>query len=320
MSTETLFLLGKPSDEINNLFALLTEYGYQVYQSNYDQKIVHLLESTIPDLILLSFSEHPDCYTLCQYLKSSEPLKHIPIIFIANKDHNAFNPMKAFQVGGSDYFLSPFGRDEIITRIKNQLTIVSLQKEVKDKQYQLKQALQAYHSLNITLRKTTQKIAEISKIDQLTQLPNRVYLEEYLHQEWLRCAREQILWNDASQASFSLILCVLTNINTEQIYNIKQHSLQQIAELIRQVAKRPADFVCCYDIGQFIVLLPNTNEYGAQRVANLIGENLQQLNSIFSHSQQITFSLAIATDIPSQAIPANTLIKNAFERLHEKER
>ncbi|GBF82712.1 hypothetical protein [Aphanothece sacrum] len=52
----------------------------------------------------------------------------------------------------------------------------------------------------------------------------------------------------------------------------------------------------------------------------MTGKNLQQLNSIFPYSQKITFNLAIATDIPSQAIPANTLIKNAFERLHEQER
>ncbi|NEN97465.1 MAG: diguanylate cyclase [Moorea sp. SIO3I7] len=56
--------------------------------------------------------------------------------------------------------------------------------------------------------------------------------------------------------------------------------LQQIAQAIRDVVKRPADLVARYGGDEFAVLLPNTDASGATEVAHLIQKAVQGIKII----------------------------------------
>ena len=48
-----------------------------------------------------------------------------------------------------------------------------------------------------------------------------------------------------------------------------------VADAIKETVKRPTDLVAFYDREKFAILLPNTDQYGVQKVANLINQKIQ---------------------------------------------
>lgn len=63
-----------------------------------------------------------DGYEVCQHLKSIPETAQIPVIFLSALNE-AFDKVKAFQVGGTDFVTKPFQLEEVLTRVQNQLAI-----------------------------------------------------------------------------------------------------------------------------------------------------------------------------------------------------
>lgn len=123
------------------LSKMMTEHGYHVRQAINGKMALTAIKAVKPDLILLDINM-PDMngYTVCETLKHNEETCSIPIIFLSALD-DALDKVKAFQAGGSDYITKPFQFEEIIIRIKNQLTIQQLQNKLQHQNHQLKTAL-----------------------------------------------------------------------------------------------------------------------------------------------------------------------------------
>ncbi|NES88314.1 MULTISPECIES: response regulator [Okeania] len=115
-------------DELKNL-ALLTdlleEEGYQVWQADSGSEALRIAEMVLPDLILLDINM-PDIngYDVCQKLKADAKTKLIPVIFVSAVDE-AWDKVKAFSVGGSDYVGKPIDIIELMARMRYQLQIWS---------------------------------------------------------------------------------------------------------------------------------------------------------------------------------------------------
>ncbi|MDJ0516156.1 MAG: response regulator [Trichodesmium sp. MO_231.B1] len=113
-------------DELKNL-ALLTdlleEEGYEVWQADSGSEALRIAEMILPDLILLDI-KMPDIngYNVCQKLKADAKTKLIPVIFVSAMDE-AWDKVKAFSVGGSDYVAKPIEILELMARIRYQLQI-----------------------------------------------------------------------------------------------------------------------------------------------------------------------------------------------------
>ncbi len=91
----------------------------------------------------------------------------------------------------------------------------------------------------------------------------------------------------------------------------KPLSLQQVAHAIKQIVKRPADLIARYGESELAILLPNTSEEGALHVANTIQAQIQTLPL----ATPITLRLGIATEVPTQALAASTLLDIAQSEL-----
>jgi len=134
-------------DESVNLLilsAVLTKAGYQVKQfesgnSAYDDIIL-----TQPDLVLLDIlMPQTDGYEICRMLKNNPVSKDIPVIFISALDGGS-DIAKAFLVGGADYIIKPFKKEEILFRIKNQLELANSRKHLNQ---QIEQQQHFQHDL-----------------------------------------------------------------------------------------------------------------------------------------------------------------------------
>ncbi|NES06964.1 MAG: response regulator, partial [Okeania sp. SIO2F4] len=118
------------------LATLLKNNNYQVRKAIDGESALLSVKTDIPDLILLDIKmPELDGYQVCERLKANPNTQEIPIIFISALNE-VFDKVKAFEVGGIDYITKPFQEEEVLARIKSQLTIQK-QKRLLEKERQL---------------------------------------------------------------------------------------------------------------------------------------------------------------------------------------
>lgn len=170
-------------------------------------------------------------------------------------------------------------------------------------------------SLFEQLEAANQELGRLACVDGLTQVANRRRFDEYLYAEWCRLSREQ--------HPLSLILC---DLDYFKFYNDTyghlggDFCLQQVAGILRQTLKCPADLVARYGGEEFAIILPNTDVQGALSIAQAIKKNVRGLE--IPHlkspvSQFVTLSLGIASIVPSPDSSPSQLIGAADEALYQ---
>ena len=186
---------------------------------------------------------------------------------------------------------------EVLQRLVTQIAIAI-------QQSQLYQRLQGMN----------RQLEHLATHDGLTQVANRRSFDTYLQQEWARLGRDQ--------APLSLILC---DIDYFKLYNdtyghpAGDACLQQVAQVLEQAIKRPADLVARYGGEEFAIVLPNTDTAGAISIAADIQQTLAD-QAIFHGAsplgRYLTLSLGLATTLPTLDRSAQTLIDAADAALY----
>ncbi len=133
-------------DHPNNLRFLskiLTDHGYKVQRSISGELALNAAKSSPPDLILLDIMmPEMNGYEVCKNLKSCAQTCDIPVIFLSVLNQT-IDKVKAFEVGGIDYITKPFQVEEVLARIRNQLTIRNLSKQLKDQMRRLQEEIES---------------------------------------------------------------------------------------------------------------------------------------------------------------------------------
>lgn len=302
-------------DNLRLLSIMLTEQGYKVRKVINGELALKACQTMPPDLILLDINmPHMNGYVVCQHLKASEQTREIPVIFISALD-DVLDKVEAFSKGGADYITKPFEIQEVLARVKNQLTIRQLQKQLQEQNARLSQEIKERQRAEAELQKANEELHRLATLDGLTQVANRRRFDEYLNIEWRRLLREQ--------ACLSLILC---DVDYFKFYNDSyghlagDNCLQQVAKAISSSLRRPADLVARYGGEEFAVILPNTNAEGAVYVAEMIRLDIQKLkipHSKSSISEYITVSMGVSSVIPTQKLSPDRLIDLTDNALYE---
>ncbi|NEO25905.1 MAG: diguanylate cyclase, partial [Kamptonema sp. SIO4C4] len=181
-------------DNLRLLSSMLAQQGYNVRKAVNGQMALTAIRTISPDLVLLDIMM-PDLsgYEVCEILQNDPQTADIPIIFLTALN-DAFDKVKAFQVGGNDYITKPFQLEEVFIRVQHQLALkranqeirqlnIHLEERVQQRTQQLEDAVQELH-LEITERKRVQQqLLELAHHDYLTGLPNRGRFLDQLQQE-----------------------------------------------------------------------------------------------------------------------------------------
>ncbi len=139
------------------LATLLKNNNYQVRKAIDGESALLSVKTDIPDLILLDIKmPELDGYQVCERLKANPNTQEIPIIFISALNE-VFDKVKAFEVGGIDYITKPFQEEEVLARIKSQLTIQK-QKRLLEKERKLLKIEQDNLKAEIRQRKEAEAI------------------------------------------------------------------------------------------------------------------------------------------------------------------
>ena len=128
---EKILIVDDSLKDLQLLSSLLKKQGYQVISATNGKMALLTIQAERPDLVLLDIIiPEMDGYEVCRYLKSQEQTRYIPIIFLSGLD-SELDKVKAFKVGGVDYVTKPFYEEEVILRVKTQLSIINEQNKLK---------------------------------------------------------------------------------------------------------------------------------------------------------------------------------------------
>jgi diguanylate cyclase (GGDEF)-like protein len=286
----TLLIVDDHLDNVRSLALLLSNSGYVVRKATSGEMALETIQVAPPDLVLLDIRmPEMNGYEVCERLKADPGTSCIPVIFLS-ASNDTDDKVRAFAVGGADYVTKPFQAEEVLARVRHQITILQQQQQLIVQNNQLRQT-------EIALQQANLELERIANTDCLTQLANRRCFDTVLKQEWQRLRREQ--------QPLSLVLCDIDyfkNYNDRYGHPTGDACLRQVAQVISDCIKRPADIVARYGGEEFAIILPNTNQEGAIAVVEFIRLTLQSLqipHAASAIAAYITVSAGIACLVPA---------------------
>lgn len=164
------------------------------------------------------------------------------------------------------------------------------------------------------VRERTSELQRLVDIDGLTGVANRRCFDEYLQQEWMRMKQAKL--------PLALILCDVDHFkcyNDAYGHQAGDRCLQEVAKAIDCSIQRPGDLAARYGGEEFAIILPNTPETGALKVADAIAANVRQLKIVHAESStcpHVSLSMGICAIVPSQNCLPQDLIETADRALY----
>jgi diguanylate cyclase (GGDEF)-like protein/PAS domain S-box-containing protein len=176
---------------------------------------------------------------------------------------------------------------DITERKKNEEQLLQLQKELEDLSYK----------------------------DGLTGISNRRMFDSILDIEWANAQRHH-----------QPLSMIMLDIDFFKQYNdhyghVKgDDCLQRVAEILSTAAKRPRDFFARFGGEEFVLILPETDEKSAQKIAErcrLLIREQKIVHEKSSIGQQLTISLGVCTITPQHNTEPREFIDKADRLLYK---
>ena len=193
------------------------------------------------DLIMIDvYMPGSDGFEITKDIRKRFTETWIPIVFISASDSDA-DYKKCVEVGGDDYLVKPIRPIVVQTKLKT-LERISAMKRLADS--------------------ANKKLKRLTHLDPLTKVQNRRSLQHSLFQEWKSAHRNK------TPLSVLMIDIDFFKSYNDSLGHLKGDScLQKVAKALSQAITRPRDLVARYGGEEFLVLLPETDSYGASQVA-----------------------------------------------------
>jgi CheY-like chemotaxis protein/signal transduction histidine kinase len=137
MNQASILIVDDTPANLSLLTQMLSKEGYRVRIAPNGKFALNSVNLQLPDLILLDIKmPEMNGYQVCESLKQNQKTADIPVIFLSALD-DVIDKVKAFEVGGVDYITKPFENVEVLTRIKHQLKLRSLQLQLQNQNQKL---------------------------------------------------------------------------------------------------------------------------------------------------------------------------------------
>ncbi|OIP67095.1 MAG: diguanylate cyclase response regulator [Oscillatoriales cyanobacterium CG2_30_40_61] len=271
--TNNLKLVGQILDDVGYNTTFATS-GFQALNRLKDNKI---------DLILLDLMmPEMDGLEVCQVIKNDPELPEIPIIFLT-ASYEEEKLIQAFELGAVDYITKPFIKNELLARVKTHLTL----KQTTD-----------------NLKKALLKLQQLSQLDPLTQILNRRSFFEYIENQFNRAIQDQSL--------FSLLILDLDHFKqiNDNYGHLTGDKILINFTLAIQNYLRSSDYFGRYGGEEFVILLPETDQADALKIAQDICDLIAHL-SIPTEKGNLNITVSIGVAVFR---PQDTRIEDIFDR------
>lgn len=168
---------------------------------------------------------------------------------------------------------------------------------------------------NKKLEEANKQLEQFNQIDYLTGINNRYVFDKIIKMEWDRCKR-----NFTSLSLIMIDIDYFKAFNDHYGHQAGDECLKQIAQVLKSSAGRASDTIARYGGEEFAVILPYLRKEGAEKLAQKIKNNVEQLNiphSYSSISDHITISLGVYTVVPSNELTEKEFIRIADTALYK---
>ncbi|ULO05856.1 diguanylate cyclase [Paenibacillus sp. 19GGS1-52] len=198
-----------------------------------------------------------------------------------------------------------------INMLKSRLIVVeqaALQSQ-KDLTHQLSEKVK---ERTCELEIANAELEKLSRLDSLTSLYNRRYLDQAL--------QEELKQHIAEQAELSVLICDIDyfkNYNDTYGHVAGDWCIRQVAEAISGNCERYG-VVARFGGEEFVVILPRTDLQGAAVFGEAIRKSVAdlQLPHTASDKQTVSISIGIASGIPASGLTENEVLTLADEALY----
>lgn len=147
-----ILIVDDTPENLRLLSSMLEEQGYKVRKATNGKRAIKAVEAQLPDLILLDIMmPEMNGYQVAEYFKKTLHSSEIPIIFLSALS-NTLDKVMAFDVGGVDYITKPFQVQEVLVRVRTQITLRQQQKQLVEQNKQLQQEILERQKVEAALR------------------------------------------------------------------------------------------------------------------------------------------------------------------------
>ncbi|MFY8275468.1 diguanylate cyclase [Pseudoalteromonas sp. SSDWG2] len=283
--SEARILIVDDEEMITEVLTIILDQFFDVEILNNSAEAIELCKSNPPDLILMDVNM-PGIggLEICRKLREVPSLQHIPIVFMTSTvDIDSQNA--CWEAGGSDFIGKPVAPSTLIHRLRN----------------------------HITNKLRFEQLQRLTYKDNLTGLFNRHYLNETI---------DKVL-GAAKRDRTPLSMLMIDADYFKRFNDIYGHlagdeCLKHIADSIKESIRRPQDIAIRYGGEEFLIILPNTDEQGAQCVATDLARNIRakQIEHSQNPAKVVTLSIGGATCDDVSDVGVNQFIKLADDNLY----
>jgi diguanylate cyclase (GGDEF)-like protein len=262
MATATILAV---DDELINLEIIkhALEPLCNVVTAQSGEEAIQFCNQALPDLVLMDVRMgEVSGLDACLRIKTSEKTRDIPVIFVTGSE--GVEEESCWQAGAVDFISKPINTNTLLNRVK----------------------------AHLTLKLQTDFLKQLAFLDGLTGIFNRRYFDSHLQ----RCL-------GYAQRNSSPLALLLIDIDYFKKYNdayghlAGDDCLRKIATALNQSLRRPADILARYGGEEFAVILPDTDDSGAEILARNMLEDISRQNIPHKYSPLGLVSVSIGISL-----------------------
>ena len=226
---------------------------------------LNLARESPPDVVLVD-AEMPGMngFDFCAAMKADPHLAEVPVIFVSGHGH-VETEVACFSVGAADFIRKPPTAEVVVARVRMQLRLKAL----------------------------SDALRRAALVDGLTGLANRRRFDDQVHIECERALR--------SVEPLSLLMIDVDHFkrfNDRYGHPAGDACLRSVAVAIQGLVSRPADLVARYGGEEFVMLLPQTQLFGARHLGERVVKAVEALcipHDVSPSGPVVTVSVGVAT-------------------------
>jgi two-component system, sensor histidine kinase and response regulator len=142
----------------------LERQGYAVVVAQGGEEALQRASLVRPDLILLDvLMPGIDGFETCRRLKADEATSDIPVIFMTALSDTP-QKLAGFQAGAVDYVTKPLDGAEVLARVRTQITLSTMQRQLGERNAQLAQEVAVREQAQAALQRSNAELEQLAYV------------------------------------------------------------------------------------------------------------------------------------------------------------
>lgn len=173
-----------------------------------------------------------------------------------------------------------------------------------------------YQVSRLQAETTAQKMRDISSIDALTRISNRMYFDNFLQQAWVRAKKKR-----TQLTIFIIDLDHFKSVNDNYGHLFGDECLQEVAAKLKDQQRDDHDCLARFGGEEFVLLIENTEFVDVTAIANRLLKSIRSIKiSCNGDTIKLTCSIGLASAYPYEVDSFTQILSMADKALYRAKR